>query len=181
MIILRYGDAKKLESSKRWKCKCFKCGCKVLLNKEDVQKYANEYDSDGRRYTSFYWECPYCETELYSKEYDMLFFRITESIKDKLEEFADGREELCIAITVTLVAALLFLIVGGFIDSYFKHYDKTYNYRIQYEDNNGHHHTEWTNEIEEKYGCVIYIDEDGYKKKQDLDTTVIIDLKEEDK
>lgn len=180
MIILKYGDAKKLESSKRWKCKCYKCGCKVILDKEDVRNYGNDHDCDSHRYTSFYWTCPYCETESYYEEYDELFFRIIEPIKDKLEEFADDHEGLCVVIAVTLVVVLLCLIIGGFMHLCFKHNDKIYNYRIQYEDD-GDHHIDWTNEIKEKYGHVIYIDEDGNKKKQDLDTTVIIDLKEEDK
>lgn len=179
MIILKYGDAKKLESSKRWKCKCYKCGCKVILDKEDVRNYGNDHDYEGHRYTSFYWTCPYCETESYYEEYDELFFRIAEPIKDKLEEFADGHEELCVVIAVILVVALFGLIVGGFIDSYFKYNDKTYNYRIQYEDD-GDSRTSWTNEYDIDGNIMTFIDEDEHIRKVQADEANIIVLKEEE-
>ena len=180
MIILKYGDAKKLDESKRWKCRCSKCGCKVLLNKDDVQKYANAYDSDGHCYTSFYWECPYCETELYYEEYDDLFFRITAPILDKLLDFVLDHEGLCSVIIAPLIVGLALLVTNSVIDRWHKHNDETYNYKIQYDDN-GTERVDWTNKIEEKNGYVIYINENDREKRQDLDTTVVIDLKEEDK
>lgn len=87
MIILKYGNAKKLESAKRWKCICSECGCKVILDKDDIQNYKNDTDSGGYRFTKFDWTCPYCEEELYYEEYDGPLVRITEPIKDKIEDF----------------------------------------------------------------------------------------------
>lgn len=180
MIILKYGNAKKLESAKRWKCKCSKCGCKVILDKEDTQKYKNDIDSDNHHVTKFYWTCPYCGTEIYHEGYDNPLVRITEPIKDKIEDFAVYHEELSVVIVVTLVIALFFLLLCGALDLAYKYFDNKYNYRIEYTEDDGDHHTDWTYVIEEKGQYIIYIDEDGDKKKQDLDTTIVTDLKEEE-
>lgn len=180
MIILKYGNAKKLESAKRWKCKCTKCGCKVILDKDDVQNYRNETDPGAHHITKFDWKCPYCETELYHREYDEPLVRITEPILDKIEDFALYHEELCIVIVVTLVMVLFGLLIWGAFDLAYKYYDNKYNYRIEYTDDDGDHCIDWSNELEEKGQHVIYIDEDGDKKKQDIDTIVIVDLKEEE-
>lgn len=178
MIILKYGNAKKLESAKRWKCKCSECGCKVILDKEDVQNYINDTDYDGHRFTKFDWTCPYCETELYNEEYDSPLVRITEPIKDKIEDFMLYHEELCVVIGLMLVGTLLGLLIWGALNVAYKYYDNKYNYRIEYTEDDGDHCIDWTNELEEKGQHVIYIDEDGDKKKKDLDMIVIIDLKE---
>lgn len=180
MIILKYGNAKKLEHAKRWKCKCTTCGCKVILDKEDVQNYRNETDSGGHHITKFDWTCPYCEEELYYEEYDKLFFRITEPIVDKIVDFALYHEELCAVLAVVLVGALLFLVIWGVLDVVYKYYDNKYDYRIEYTEDDGDHCVDWTNELEEKGRYVIYIDEDGDKQKKDIDAIVIIDLKEEE-
>ena len=180
MIILKYGNAKKLESAKRWKCKCSECGCKVILDKDDIQNYKNDPDSDDHRVTRFNWTCPYCETDLYYEEYDDPLVRITEPILDKIEDFAVYHEELCIVIVIVTVIVLFFLLLWGALDLAYKHFDNKYNYRIEYTDGNGDHHTDWTYVIEKKGQYVIYIDEDGDKKKQDLDTAIVTDLKEEE-
>lgn len=93
---------KKLESAKRWTCKCSKCGCKVILDKDDIQNYKNDIDSDNHHVTKFNWTCPYCETEIYHEDYDDPLVRITEPIKDKLEDFALYHEDLCIVIVIVL-------------------------------------------------------------------------------
>ena len=180
MIILKYGNAKKLESAKRWKCKCSKCGCKVLLDKEDVQNYKNDTDSGGHRFTKFDWTCPYCETELYNEEYDDPLVRITEPIKDKIEDFALYHEDLCVVIVIVLAVVLLVSLIWGALDLAYKYYNNKYNYRIEYADGDGDHCNDWTNEFDEKGPYVIYIDEDGNKKKQDIDMIVITNLKEEE-
>lgn len=180
MIILKYGNAKKLESAKRWKCKCSKCGCKVILDKDDIQNYKNDIDSDNHHVTKFYWTCPYCEEELYHEEYDNRLVRITEPIKDKIEDSAIYHKELSVVIVVTLVMALFGLLIWCVLDLVYKHYDNKYNYRIEYTDSDGDSHTDWTNEFDEKGPYVIYIDEDGNKKKQDIDMIVITNVKEEE-
>lgn len=111
MIILKYGNAKKLESAKRWKCKCSECGCKVILDKDDIQNYKNDMDSGYHRVTKFNWTCPYCEAELYYEEYDDPLVRITEPILDKIEDFAVYHEELCVVIVIVTVIVLFFLLI----------------------------------------------------------------------
>lgn len=180
MIILKYGNAKKLESAKRWKCKCSECGCKVILDKDDVQNYKHDMDSDYHRVTKFNWTCPYCEEELYHEEYDDPLVRITEPILDKIEDFAVYHEELCVVIVLVLVSALCCLLVWGGLTLAYKYYDNKYSYRIEYIEDDGDHRIDWTNELEEKGQHVIYIDEDGDKKKQDIDMVVITNLKEEE-
>lgn len=180
MIVLKYGKAKKLESAKRWKCKCSECGCKVILDKDDVQNYKNNIDSDNHHVTKFYWTCPYCGTELHYEEYDDPLVRIIEPIKDKIEDFAVYHEELCVVIVIVLVVVLLVSLIWGALDLAYKYYNNKYNYRIEYTDSDGDSHTDWTNELEEKGRYVIYIDEDGDKKKQDIDLIVITNLKEEE-
>lgn len=180
MIIIKYGNAKKLESAKRRKCKCSECGCKVILDKDDVQNYKNDIDSDYHRFTKFDWTCPYCEEELHYEEYDDPLVRITEPILDKIEDFAVYHEELCVVIVIVLVVVLVFLVIWGALNVAYKYCDNKYNYRIEYTEDDGDHCIDWTNELEEKWQYVIYIDEDGNKKKQDIDTTIVIDLKEEE-
>lgn len=180
MIILKYGNAKKLESAKRWKCKCSECGCKVILDKDDVRNYENNIDSDNHHVTKFYWTCPYCGTELHYEEYDNRLVRITEPILDKIVDFALDHGGLCVVIVLVLVIALLFLLIGCALDLEYKYYDNKYNYRIECTDGDGDHCIDWTNEFDEKGRYVIYIDEDGYKKKQDIDMIVITNLKEEE-
>lgn len=96
-----------------------------------------------------------------------------------MEDFALYHEELCVVIVVTLVMALFGLLIRGAFDLAYKYYDNKYNYRIEYVEDDGDHCIDWTNELEEKGQHVIYIDEDGDKQKKDIDTIVIIDLKEE--
>lgn len=180
MIILKYGNAKKLESAKRWKCKCSECGCKVILDKEDIRNYKNDMDSGYRRVTKFNWTCPYCEEELYYEEYDDPLVRITEPIKDKIEDFALYHEELCAVLAVLMAGALLGLLIWGALELAYKYYDNKYNYKIEYQTFSGSHCTDWTYEIEEQDGSIIYIDEDDHRKKVDLDTTVVTNLKEEE-
>lgn len=175
MIVLKYGKAKKLEYAKRWKCKCSECGCKVILDKDDIQNYKNDTDSGGHRFTKFDWTCPYCGTELHYEEYDNRLVNITESIKDFALDHCNG---LC-RTAVVLIVVLLSFVVGIALDQWYNHYDNTYNYRIEYIEDDGDHRIDWTNEIEENGQYIIYIDENGHKKKQALDTSIVIDLKEE--
>jgi len=116
MIILKYGNAKKLESAKRWTCKCSKCGCKVILDKDDIQNYKNDIDSDNHHVTKFYWTCPYCETGIHHEEYDDPLVRIIEPIKDKIEDFAIYHEELNDIIVIVLVVVLAFSLLWGCSD-----------------------------------------------------------------
>jgi len=117
---------------------------------------------------------------LYHEEYDDPLVRITEPILDKIEDFALYHEELSVVIVIVLVLVLFFLLLWCVLDLAYKYSDNKYNYRIKYTDDDGYHHTDWTYVIEERGQYIIYIDEDGDKKKQDLDTAIVTDLKEEE-
>lgn len=183
MIILKYGNAKKLESAKRWKCKCSECGCKVILDKEDTERFRQEIDYDGCPYTEFTWVCPFChETQSYN-EYDSNIDKIKETLGDWIESILDFvcyHERLCDVIIALLVSGLLILTAGITSDLVDKHRDNTYNYRIEYEEADGDHCTDWTNDIEENGQYIVYVDENNHGKKVYINATVVTNLKEEE-
>lgn len=186
MIIVKYGDLKKKQKKTRWNAKCDECGCKVIVEKEDTEKFRQEIDYEGCPYTEFTWVCPFChETQVYD-EYDSKLDQVKETLSDWHDSFEDWAGNttdnlmdhpiVFIFILITLIASLLAIPAGIYI-----RYENTHNnYKIKWVDDDGDSRTSWTNEYEIDGNIMIFIDEDERIRKVQADEANVIVLKEEE-
>lgn len=177
MVILKYGDMKKVNNKHRWKSKCYICGCKVIIDEDDTNNLDHYMDICGYENTRFHWTCPYCQTDNFFDEPDSRFDVVRSNFhKFNLVRFMDDH----FIITMIMIVVL---ITGGVIGSakvYVKYMDNHYNYRIEWTDLDQDNHTDWTNQYEIGDKFICFYSEDGHRKI-DKDMATIIDLKEEKK
>lgn len=178
MIILKYGNARSLYKQNRWKSKCSDCGCKVIIEKEDVTDLNQYIDISGDAWTKFHWECPYCQKDqTYNKpsSYFGYVHSLWDDLVDKISTFIDYHLFLSgIVAGIVVVVLVLGCIAAA------AHYNNThYAYRIEWTDYDQDAHTTWVNEYDVQEGFVIFIN-NGAPIKIDQDLVDIIDLKEEE-
>lgn len=186
MIIVKYGDLKRKQKKTRWNAKCEDCGCKVIVEKEDTEKFRQEIDYDGCPYTKFTWVCPFChETQNYN-EYDSKIDKVKKTLGDWKESISDWKEDavdnlmdnpiVFVFILITLLVSLFAVPIGIYI-----RYENTHNnYKIKWVDDDGDSRTSWTNEYEIDGNIMAFIDESDHIRKVPADEANVIVLKEEE-
>ena len=177
MIILKYGNLKRKQKKTRWKATCDDCGCRVIVEKNDVENFCQNIDYDGYPYTKFTWICPFChETQEYDK-YDSKIYDVKKTIEDwasdKTDYFVDNP-----FILIFIVASLIVTIIAVSAGIYIRYENTHNNYKIKWIDDDGDSRTSWTNEYEIDGNVMTFIDEDEHIRKIQADEANVIVLKE---
>lgn len=186
MIILKYGDLKRKQKKTRWKATCEECGCKVIVEKDDVEKFNQDVDYDGDPYTEFTWICPFCHEPQGYDKYDSKIDAVKNTIEDWMETIKDWAGDriddladnpiFFALVFIALIVTIIAVPAGMYI-----RYENTHNnYKIKWIDDDGDSRTSWTNEYEIDGNVMTFIDEDEHIRKIQADEANVIVLKEEE-